>query len=212
MNQGKLKCDWNGLLQELSVDLRLGEKVFQNLVTAYSHPERHYHNLKHIQHVLATIHEMKFLANNFGAIQLAAWFHDLVYQPQAKDNEAKSAIYTEAILSQLKIAPVTIQLVRQMILDTRTHKAHADNLDSAILLDADLSILGSSPKQYQTYAAAIRQEYAWLSEREYRVGRTKALTNFLTRDKIYATKFLSSQLEQQAKLNLATEIVTLSSY
>ena len=206
-----LKFNWNNLLQELSVDLPLGEKVFQDLCNAYSHPERHYHNLKHIQQVLDVALQMQFLANNFPAIQLTAWFHDFVCNPKANDNEAKSAIYTEAILSQLQIDSATIKLVKRIILDTQTHQADADNIDSLIFLDADISILGSSKEKYKTYAAAIRQEYAWLSDAEYRLGRTKILTNFLARERVYTTEFLFNKLEKQARLNMEAEITALCS-
>jgi predicted metal-dependent HD superfamily phosphohydrolase len=48
------------------------------------------------------------VAINFPAIQLAAWFHDVIYDPRAKDNEEKSAEYAVASLSQFEIPKTTV--------------------------------------------------------------------------------------------------------
>ena len=211
MNQKKLKFSWDNLLKELSADWRLGEKVFQDLCRAYSTPERYYHNLNHIQQVLDVAGQMQFLADNFLVIQLTAWFHDLIYNPQAKDNEVKSAIYAEEILSQLQVDSEIIKLVKQIILATQHHQADTNHNDSLLFLDADISILGSSTEKYKIYATAIRQEYAWLSDDEYCLGRKKVLDCFLSRQKIYTTELLFNQLEKQARLNIEAEITSLCS-
>ena len=77
---------------------------------------------------------------------------------------------------------------------------------NSIFLDADLSILGTSPDNYWKYARAIRNEYNWLTERDYRRGRKQVITTFLSREKIYYTNYFHERLERQARANLKAEI------
>lgn len=61
-------------------------ECFDTLVGIYTNPNRSYHNLKHISEV---IEELGSCSN---ALYLAAWFHDAVYDPKAKDNEEKARL------------------------------------------------------------------------------------------------------------------------
>lgn len=89
-----LKPCWERLLNTFQVEPTGSQEVFLELVTAYSRVGRYYHTLEHIQQVLETIENIRttnptsiWKAANFPAIELAAWFHDVIYDSQAKDNE-----------------------------------------------------------------------------------------------------------------------------
>lgn len=192
------------------VEARLSEKVFLDLVIAYSSAGRIYHTLDHIQQVLKTIEQMRSLTLNLPTIQLAAWFHDVIYDSIAKDNEEKSAEYAEVVLNSLQISKTTIAQVKNLILYTKNHQAPAADIDSQILLDADLAIFGSTESEYRDYAQAIRQEYSWVSDAEYRFRRKQVLQNFLHRKRIYLTEYLFVKLEKRARQNLQAEIADIS--
>lgn len=206
-----LQSRWQALLQLLSVEPELGQSVWIDLVNNYSTVNRVYHNLKHINHVLAVIDTLQHCSVNLTTLQFAAWFHDVIYDTQMKDNEEKSAEYAEGVLKLFRLPQATIERVTTLILTTKNHQASLTDIDSQILIDADLAILGSSEQEYQEYAQAIRQEYAWVSETEYRIGRKRVLHNFLQQDKIYATEQLLTTLEERARQNMLTEVATLSS-
>lgn len=205
-----LKSKWETLLQPFLVEPDLKQEVFFNLVTAYIKPERFYHNLNHIEKVIKTIEQVKLLSLDFPSVQFAAWFHDVIYDPKAKDNEEDSAEYAESALNFLKISKTTIQKVKNLILATKNHQCSPPDIDSKILLDADLAILGSDDQDYQIYAQSIRQEYAWVPEVEYRIARKQVLQDFLQRPRIYLTDFLSTRLEEKARHNLCLEVAALS--
>ena len=207
----QLRSHWFNLLQQLQIDPNLGESTFVNLVKAYSGTARHYHNLHHLQHILNSLSEVRELIVDFPALQLCAWFHDYIYDPQAIDNEMESAIAAERILSRLRINFDTIRLVQQIILSTRKHEPFLEETDNLIFLDVDLSILGSSSDQYLAYSQAIRQEYGHLSDRDYQEGRKQVLTQFLARERIYYTDYFYQRLESTARKNLQTEIDNLMS-
>jgi predicted metal-dependent HD superfamily phosphohydrolase len=205
-----LQVRWEALLQSFLVEPKVSQEIFQELIRAYSSAERHYHTLEHIDQVLEIIEQKQSLANNVSALRLAAWFHDVIYDPKARDNEEKSAAYAGYRLSQLKIPMTVIAQVTTMILDTQNHQPSPGNLDSQIFLDADLAILGAPKLDYESYAQAIRREYSWVSDDEYRTRRKQVLQNFLQRKRIYFTNQLFLSLEVQARLNLQAEIDTLS--
>lgn len=207
-----LKASWENLLQSFIVDPKISQKIFFELVTAYSSTGRFYHTLKHIQQLLETLEQMQPLAQNFPAIQLAAWFHDVIYNSKSQDNEERSAEYAATALTKLKIPITTVESVQNFILNTKNHQAPPSDINSQILLDADLAILGSPELEYKAYTQAIRQEYSWVNEQSYRVGRKQVLSNFLHRKRIYLTKQMFLSLEASARRNMQNEILDLNSW
>jgi predicted metal-dependent HD superfamily phosphohydrolase len=75
-----------------------------------------------------------------------------------------------------------------------------------VLIDADLAILGASEAAYRAYAENNRQEYAWVQEPAYRMGRRQVLERFLARPRIF---HLLAHLEEPARRNIAAEITRL---
>ena len=205
-----LQRRWETLLQLLQIDAKVSQEIFQDLIRSYSSAERHYHTLEHIDQVLEIIEQQQSLANNFSALCLAAWFHDVIYDPKSRDNEEKSAAYASHRLNQLKIPMTVIAQVTTLILDTQNHQPSLENLDSQILLDADLAILGAPKLKYESYAQAIRREYSLVSDDEYRIRRKQVLQYFLRRERLYFTNQLFLELELRARLNLQAEIDNLT--
>ena len=203
-----LKSNWLNLLTKLNADLLAGEAVFKDLEEAHSDSARHYHNLNHVGDLLIWIESVR-LAESLPTIELAAWFHDYVYDSRRQDNEIKSAICAEETLTRLNVAPDIIQTVKQIILSTQKHQPLIESIDNLIFLDLDLAILAASSDRYFKYAAAIRKEYSWLSDRDYRQGRKQVLNSFLARNNIYYTDYFDRRWEQQARANLAREILLL---
>lgn len=212
-----LKYHWETLLEPLQVEPTKIQVVLAELIAAYSSIGRFYHTLNHIQQVLEAIAAIQKQTSqltaqtiNFPAIQLAAWFHDVIYEPQCKDNEEKSTIYAKDILTQLNIPLNTIKLVQNLILNTKSHQALPSDLHSHIFLDSDLAILGTSQLDYQAYSQAIRQEYSWLNDQVYYCGRKQVLQQFLQRQRIYFTPYMFKKLESRARLNMQSELADLS--
>ena len=200
---------WDSLLIKFSVSQTAAAKSFADIVLYYGESGRYYHNLAHIEQVLSVIGELKHLANNYPAIQFAAWFHDIIYNTHTPDNEVQSAVHAEAILTTLTIPAATIRKVSQLILATAKHLNPTDDADTAILLDADLAIFGSKTADYNRYAQAIRKEYSHVPDGDYHAGRIRILNRFLERPQIYRTPLLFDRLEDKARENLADEIEQL---
>ncbi len=204
-----LFTSWERSLQSFKVEPSISQAAFRELMLAYSSPDRYYHTLQHLQRVLSTIETLQDQAQDLASIQLAAWFHDGIYDTHASDNEEKSAALAIHWLTLGKIPSTTIVTVTRLILSTKDHRTDLDDRDGQILLDADLEILGAESADYGNYAAQIRQEYHWVPEAQYLEGRRQVLERFLQRDRLYFTDQMADKLEFSARRNLVAEIQEL---
>jgi predicted metal-dependent HD superfamily phosphohydrolase len=199
----------DGTSTEISSQPEKIDRIFNLLITTYTEPDRHYHNLNHIYHVLTTIDRFAVELKNPLAVLLAAWCHDVVYDPRSADNEVQSARFATEILTDIGESIDLIDRVHQLILATAGHQIHTEDTDRCIFLDADLAILGAAPAQYQSYQRSIRREYSWVSDDAYKAGRIRVLETFLQRDRLYHTTLLFDELESIARLNMNQEIKLL---
>ena len=177
--------------------------AYADIAARYGQPGRHYHTLDHIRSVLDTIDAL--WPDAPPALQLAASLHDVVYDARAADNEERSADYARAILQNLGISPTVIDETARLIFLTRSHETDLDDRAGRTLLDADLAVLSADGPTYDAYAVAIRREYAWVAESDYRAGRRRVLERFLVRPHIYLTMEMA-EAEPKARDNLRREI------
>jgi len=101
-------------------------------------------------------------------------------------------------------------LIRQLIQATQLGHTVPAGPNFHVLLDADLATLAADYDEYNEYAQAIRQEFAFVPEEQYRIGRRQVLTSFLERERIFLTEAMYQQHEQAARNNIQREIDSLS--
>ncbi len=209
MTREALETGWRELAARAGVAEGRINAIFQDLCRRHSEPGRAYHTLDHIAAMLDTVSEFEEDLHDPVAVRLAVWFHDVVYDSRRSDNEEQSAAYAVAALSEAGTVPL-LPTVERLILATKTHQAPPGDTDCQILLDADLAVLGASAADYDRYARAIREEYAWVPEADYRAGRRRVLESFLKRERLYHTVRMFEQREQAARANLRREIERLT--
>lgn len=193
-----LKHRWLKFCNDAGLD---GAAEWLELSTAYGEPARAYHNLNHVADCLVRLDEHVRLADDPVAMEFAIWFHDMVYDPRAKDNEERSALAAAEFLSATTHGAVVADLIRA----TR-HDGHPGTHDAALLCDLDLSILGRPPAVYDAYARAIRQEYEWVPLPDYVRGRAQVLEAFLARTSVFARDEMEKIYGAYARVNLEREI------
>ncbi len=211
---------WFALLRGLGVNAVTAEADFWELVGQYetaageseAAADRAYHNLTHIQQVLTSAEAVAGQAVDWTAVQLAIWFHDVVYVPGALDNEAQSAHYARRMLQSWQVDEVLIVSVKRLIMATALNGTAPDHPDAPLIQDADIATLGWPPNAYRRYAQAIRQEFAHVPEEAYRHGRSQVLTHFLQKPRLYHTDYFFARLETQARANLQQELAELDNY
>ncbi|SDN64433.1 phosphohydrolase [Afipia sp. GAS231] len=178
----------------------------ESLAAAYAAPCRHYHNLAHIEDCLAALARVDNLsAAEREILSEAIWWHDVVYDATRADNEDLSARLAEQHVRQDLRAEVG-RLIRL----TKTHEVEPHDRLGAILISIDLSILGAEPARYDAYAAAIRQEYAHVADRDYRAGRARVLGHFAARPFIFPDAGFAEAYDRKARENIARELASLS--
>ncbi len=205
----EMRAKWKELLKPFSVDQELEEAMFADLVAHYENDGRHYHDLKHIHNLLEAIDDMSAQADDLTAIQLAAWYHDVIYEIFASDNEAKSAVYAGRVLKKAGFPEEIVNTVMRMIEATEISKDPPDHVDFKILLDADLATLASDHEYYDENTRAIRKEFSFVPDEEYLPARKKLLKKFLRRDRIFLTEKMYKEFEEKARQNILREISTL---
>jgi len=202
---------WARLLDGYKVAPADAYPVFDVLVAAYSAPDRHYHTLEHLAEMFRVAGRLLSITDDPAVVQLAVWFHDAVYDPRAKDNEARSADLAATLLGPVGVPRSELDRVARLVLAT-AHPADAPppgDRETAILLDADLVILGAAEDRYRRYAAAIRKEYAWVPDTDYRAGRAAVLSRFLARPRIFWTDAMHEEGDTRARDNMRAELADL---
>ena len=191
----------------------ISESLRAELAAAYATDDRHYHDLRHIETLLAMADACADDIADREAVEAAIWFHDAVYDTQREDNEARSAALAEAQLAGMA-SDERIARIAAMIRATAGHAMPdvidaAARQDCALFLDMDLAILGSPEADFDAYEAAVRREYDWVTEPQWRQGRRAVLAGFLARPAIYATPRFQASHEAAARRNLTRAIARL---
>eukprot|EP01102_Stenamoeba_stenopodia_P004932 TRINITY_DN15437_c0_g1_i1.p1 TRINITY_DN15437_c0_g1~~TRINITY_DN15437_c0_g1_i1.p1 ORF type:complete len:265 (-),score=74.90 TRINITY_DN15437_c0_g1_i1:93-887(-) len=205
------------------VDNQVLNKWWSKIDSAYWQPTRFYHTMQHINSMLRTHHTDRnsFAAKNFNnprtsvLIDLAIIFHDIVYDPKAKDNEEKSAAMWRDFVKESKMVTADeVEKVASWILATKNHTATPPTTkdtdpELALFLDIDLLILSAPLKEYNDYAANVRLEYSHLSDQDFQKGRLEVLKGFAASSRLFFTDPFHRFYESKAKENIAREIKSL---
>ncbi len=199
---------WQALGRRLDAEKGKWAQIFTEIGQRYGEPGRYYHTLAHLHHMFALLDELPPGLDS-PTLQLAIWFHDLVYDPHRNDNEEESARLADLWLSPF-LPPAQLPVVCNLILATKHHRCSPADERCAALIDLDLAILGAETAVYEEYARAIRQEYAYVPEEAYRVGRMQVLQAFEERPFIYNTAPMRQRYEHAARQNIQAEIARLA--
>lgn len=181
------------------------------LIASYQEPRRGYHTLQHLREALALLPRWTAAAPNPARVALALWFHDAVYDPQARGhvNERRSADWARSAAWAAGTSGETADALHALVMAT-CHDAEPVGPDAQLLVDIDLAILGAAPARFDEYERQVRAEYAHVPDGAFRDGRRRVLQQFLDRPVIYRTAAARHALERRARANLARSIDALS--
>lgn len=206
----RLRAEWRRDLESWAAPADYVEQTFDDLVERYHEPHRHYHTLEHVASVLRSAESLNGFARDPAAVRMAAWYHDVVYDPAGADNEARSAVLAAAHLTSLSVPSDVVRESARLIELTSGHRTEVGDRNGAVLLDADLTILAAPPDRYARYVENVRAEYAHVDDAAFRKGRTALLEDFLDRPYIFHTHSYRAEREARARANLEHELADLS--
>ncbi len=174
--------------------------IFTELAAYYQQSHRHYHTGGHINDCL---HRMDLAAAVLGhsdSVEMAIWFHDVIYIPADPQNEKLSAdwfaMHAGGVLSLDVIGEVEGYIM------STVHRAIPDDPGARFVVDVDLSGLGMSAAMFKRDGANIRKEFVNLSDAEFNRGQAGFLQGLLNRKCIYATSFFYDLCEVNARRNI----------
>ena len=207
----RLRAHWRTHVTAISAfDAGASNKIFDALCASYSEPQRHYHTLDHVIALFDCLEEQADEIGDPSRLAFAVWYHDAIYVPEAKDNEERSAERAAKELKALGAHPLMVDRVAKLILATKNHQgATGGDYNDDVFLDADFAILGAPPEEYAAYLTGIREEYAHLSDEEWKKGRGAFLERIVTAPRIFRTGVFEGAYAKQARLNIKGELRTL---
>lgn len=196
------------LLRNYTDDTHLIDELWAEIERYHSEEKRFYHTLDHLKHLLGQLSEIKEQIQDWNTVLFTLFYHDVIYNSSKSDNEEESAKLAEKRMYQLSIPEDMVEACVQQILATKSHEV-AENNDTNLFTDADLSILGQSWEVYLAYAQNVRKEYSQYPTILYKKGRKKVLRHFLDMERIFKTNHFFEKYEELARENLKQELKIL---
>lgn len=188
------------------------QAAYELLAKKYGDAGRHYHTLEHVYWGLKRAHEIaeaeKYPEEQMLPVYWAMWFHDMCmsFDPlsAAKDEELSAAMAVTMAVTCAHGAGLSASFkstVHRLIMATAHLKPPAQ-VDEAILVDADLSMLGAERPNFERYEAQVREEWSHVADASFCRGREKVLARFASMPRIFTTDTAYGLWEDRARDNI----------
>lgn len=175
-------------------------RVHAEVVAHYAEAFRTYHTLGHVDDCLARLDTVAHLVGHPDAIEIALWFHDVLCDPGARDNEVRSARWYLA-RSAGATPPLRIAVCR-MILASR-HLQPAVRMDARYMVDIDLAGFGHPWLEFRRTTDLVRAEFPHKPDAEFARALAPFLRSLVARESMYGTAFFRERCEATARRNVA---------
>jgi predicted metal-dependent HD superfamily phosphohydrolase len=161
---------------------------------------RHYHNPRHLIFCLQQLDSSASLMEDKDAIEMAIWFHDVIFEPMASDNEERSAGLFK-IVAEGHFSSNFVDTVSDIIVATKHHDAPGSS-NKAYMLDIDLSSLGIPWMYFRQDCIDLRAELTGISDIRFYSGKLKFFNTLISRPRIYFTDSFFTRYELEARRNI----------
>lgn len=183
------------------------DAVFDEVQAYYSEPGRYYHTPNHIDHCLKQFDMAVAEIDDADAVEMAIWFHDLVFETNSNDNELRSARRFTELADESMDAGFKSK-VYNLIMATAPPRQPKTN-DEKFMLDIDLSSFGLPWDDFVRDSMAVRQESPQLSDADFFPGQRAFLESLFNREHFYFTEFFRSRIEEVARDNIQRHLKNL---
>ncbi len=175
-------------------------EAFARVAAGYAEPHRRYHTEAHILHCLEQFDLAAAEVGEPDALELAVWFHDVIYEPDAPDNERRSAdLFLE--LAGPGAEPALRERVERLIMAT-VHRAPPAGPDAGYMVDIDLSSFGLPWERFLRDSVAVREEFPHIPDAEFYARQIEFLGMLLARPRFCFTEFFRARHERRARANI----------
>lgn len=196
--------------------------VVESCLARYDESHRRYHDRRHVLRVVSRCVELwaspagvavhggpSLSAADQSCVVWAALWHDAVYDPRSAKNEEDSAQLASAELASCGVSERDLEEVGRLIMLTAGHQVGLADRSGAILVDADLAVLGAPSADYSAYVDGVRAEYSFVDDAGWRTGRARVLRSLLDLPKLFHTDAMAPK-ESVARANLVGELRALT--
>lgn len=180
---------------------------FARVYAAYASETRRYHDLVHIRDCLRELDAAPHACNR-DVVELALWYHDVVYDTRASDSERRSAELLVADAAALGINERVAGSAAALVLATAhgsdraaSDVEAADAGDAAVIADIDLAILGRDPLCFMDFEYGIAEEFSAMPKATFFLARGRFLARLL-QTPIYRTASFRDRYEATARANI----------
>jgi len=191
-------------------------QVASGLIDRYDEPWRAHHAVPHIGQMASFLLAHVDKLDNPRRAFWGVIGHDSVYIPQLYSPSLEPGLNEElsAQLTQQNLEPYLPSTeVEQIVSDIRAtadHRLGDGSQDRAYLLDADMSILGSVPDQFDKYDEGVMREFSFVDKSAFYAARTTILKGFLEQSYLFITDAARELFEYQARKNIERKIAEYS--
>jgi predicted metal-dependent HD superfamily phosphohydrolase len=189
-------------------DPAAADRAWKVLVEGYNQPHRRYHDMEHLKHCLHGLGLAATVARDPATLELAIWFHDVVYDPGAKDNEERSAEVFAALMGPY-MASSRVDSIRKLILTTM-HRQQPEGGDERFIADIDLSSLAKPWPQFLADSENLRAEEPNKSDEEYYGAKIRFHRSLLQRQRLFNTVPFQLRYEAHARENIERFLALLA--
>lgn len=184
-----------------------GKAVYAHLTRLFGASFRRYHTLDHILDCLRRVDEVKDLLTDPDAVELALWFHDAVYEMDARTNEQASADMFVSLAAGAR--PAFRRRVCGLIMATEHAGRERDN-DRRFIVDIDLAGFGAPWGEFMRNGALLREESPAKSDAQYHAGQLFFLSMLQRRRSFFSTDYFRDRYEARARENLRRLLADLT--
>ncbi len=182
--------------------------LFNEVAGHYTEGHRRYHTPEHIEHCLVQFDAARTGMRWPDAVELAVWYHDVIYDSGAHDNELRSAQLFER-RARDRIPDKLIDKVQGMIMATAHAAKTPETRDQAYLVDIDLSSFGLPWEKFIEDSIAVREEFPQMPDDEFYCKQGEFLRSLLAREHFCFTRFFRERHEARARDNISRYLKTL---
>jgi predicted metal-dependent HD superfamily phosphohydrolase len=191
---------WSHCLVDSAIDE--SAIIHQQLMDSYSEPQRYYHTLDHIEHCLSLFDNISSKLKSPHALELAIWFHDVIYQPGAANNEQLSADQFMRTTKN-RFDDSLRNTVYQHIMATLHLHSEMNHADTQYMVDIDLSSFGLPWPEFIHDSENLRREMAHLSNEDYCRKQSAFQQALMDRPRFFRSDYFYQNYESQARQNLS---------
>lgn len=174
--------------------------MFKEIESLYAEPHRRYHTARHIEACLGLFDLAAPRMEQPDEVEIALWFHDVIYELCAADNERRSAdLFIERAGDG--VDETFRRRVEALIMVTVTHE-NPQGVDQAYMIDIDLSSFGQSWEGFLRDSKAVREELPHVADDDFKAKHRPFLEKLLARDPLYKTPFMQELRGEQAQRNI----------